>query len=77
MLYKINEILNILAAFQFFLFAAFLLSVQKGNRSAHRLLAAFLVGKGIRIVDLVLNGHWSYFYERCPHVFFIGWPFSL
>jgi AraC-like DNA-binding protein len=77
MLSTVNQMLYTLAAFQYFVFAGFLLFVKRGNRFAHRLLAAFLIGKGICVIDILLGLHGSYFLDRCPHVFFIGWPFSL
>jgi AraC-like DNA-binding protein len=77
MVNRLGEILNILAAFQFILFSAFLLSRKKKNGLSNRLLAGFLLAKTVCIGDILINYHWPFFNARFPHAFFIAWPFTL
>ncbi len=70
-------VFDIITLFLLGFFSIFLLSLQRGNTTSHRLLAAFLIALALSYTDGLYILWQEFFYAYFPHAFFVGLSFEL
>jgi AraC-like DNA-binding protein len=73
---SVTDIIAITATLQLFIFSIFLLSLKKGNRTNHLLLAAFLFTNAMYLIGYLLFAFSEYILPSGVHFFFIGTSFG-
>jgi AraC-like DNA-binding protein len=73
---EIYEILRYITVFQFFFFFFFLIGNQKGKPLSNRLLALFVLSKGICYLNGIVYQYKSYFLLHLPDLFYIRYSFE-
>jgi len=76
MVFKLTalDILLLVASIQLVLFISFLL-FGKRRRLPNTLLAAFLFAQLAMVLAAFIFGHYGFFHDHFPHIFYIGVPF--
>lgn len=73
MVFSLTDILLVLITFQFVIFVLYL--IQKGKKKLPNvILIAFFLSEIFGFVPSFIYKHSDYFYNNCPHLFFIGIP---
>jgi len=71
-----HTVFSVITLFLFLFFAFALLTLDKGDRTGHRLLAAFFVSLGFSYLDGACAVFGEFFYTHFPHVFYVGMSFD-
>ncbi len=70
------SVFSVVTTFLLLFFAFFLLTLRKGNATAHRLLAAFLTALVFSYLDGTCILFRGFFYAHFPHIFYVGTSFD-
>ena len=71
-----HTVFSVITLFLFLFFAFALLTLEKGDRTGHRLLAAFFVSLGFSYLDGACAVFGEFFLVHFPHVFYVGMSFD-